>query len=126
MERQGDIGIEVFQHMKAGNEVRPTPSEIALDIGELNAMLGDGYEARADAVALDAYRRLRPLLSAAFTRTLPLDEPVFLAKSAVKRVLGLRGQREGEMTAMHLLRNESYRFAIERSLRILAGPPKFL
>ena len=121
LDRTGPVEFETVQHRKRGTQVVATPASERIDLEQLCSLLSGDYDSRADAAALAAFRRLRPLLSRGVGRGLPTSEPWLLAKQLAKRLcLGERAQ-DRALVAMHLIRNESYRFAIQRALRLRSG-----
>ena len=115
------ITFEVVRHHKEEGRVRLSGKDRAVDVGALNEMLAAGYEDLVDDISLTVYEKtLRPHLSRCVC---PLGYNGSI-KSTIKHLLmkGRQGKQTKRMAAMlmlHLVKNESYRFACERALEVV-------
>jgi len=88
------------------------------DIDALNSLLGEDYARAADAMSAVAYQSLKPLMQRCITGWYAQTSLRAMARNLASRMLGRSRRPDKPVVLHHLLRNESYRFAMQHALRL--------
>lgn len=83
---------------------------------ELDGMLLDGYEERCRAMTVEKYRELRPLLERSIGGSFCYSSTRAILRHLASRLVGRTSKVNRELLFEHLLRNESYYYAIREAL----------
>lgn len=107
-------------HHKRDGVVELSPPEKRIDLQELCRLLGEPYPRELDRMSLSAYRRLSRRLAYSLV-PIPYDGDV---KSSLRMILDhVTGRHRQavpkEMLQLHLMRNESYQYAMRHALEVL-------
>lgn len=112
--------FELIHHYKQGGQVRLAPPDKQVDTGTLCRKLSDGYEQAHDLMSLRISRVLQQRLQGALS---PIGWDGSLrrfVKNVLLTLLGRRKKADSDLLQLHLLRNESYRFATLHALALKA------
>lgn len=125
LSKDGTFRFKPVFHHKQDLKVQLTTEKNAINLKKLNRMLNESYEELHDKMTLEVYNnRLKRNLIYSLS-PIPYDGQLITSlKRIVKKLLGRSKKESKNISALHLIRNETYHNVYQHALEILSKDSK--
>ena len=120
LEKNNPVSFTPVYHFTKDRRVHLAPPEKTIDIEELSSLLRDSYFELHDKMSIETYNSLRRKLLLCLM-PIPFDGNIKSTFSRIKaKIIGRSKKIKKEPLLLHMLRNESYHFAMKHALELLS------